>query len=557
MLIPDLNLHDGNVASTPAEKASALNSFFATCFNRSCPPLTSEELPTLHALDCPTELLCTEDEVFEMLYNLDTSKASGPDGISGMMLKHTASSIGPILTKLFNLSITTGKVPTAWKMSAVVPIPKSKDSADPSNYRPISLLSVCSKMLERHISNILAMHLSNVCPISGNQWGFTPKKSTTTALLSVVHDWHQHLEQGNEVCTVFFDLHKAFDSVPHQPLIHKLEELGVDKYLLKWISNYLTERKQQVVVNGETSSALPVTSGVPQGSVLGPLLFIFYVDGVESVTLSDGTVVMFADDMVLYRPIHAHEDYLLLQRDINAIASWIARLHLQFSENKCKYMILSRKRSGTTPPAILLNDLPLQRVSEYKYLGVYISSDLSWSLHISTICNKARKLVGMFHRRFFSIMDVSTNQQLYVSYIRPHLEYACQVWDPHMKKDIEALEAVQKFALRACTKLWDTPYQTLLSSTNLPDLAARRRQMKLCTLYKLIHGHADFPNLPVTFRENYHELRNSNTYSVAGFRARTNGFAHSFFPLTTTLWNNLTPDVVVLPYPSFKRLISR
>ena len=190
-------------------------------------------------------------------------------------------------------------------------------------------------MLERHISSILLSHLSNICPISDNQWGFTPKKSTTTALLSVIHDWHQHLEHGNEVCAVFFDIRKAFDSVPHRPLVHKLEELGVDKYLLKWISNYLAERKQQVVVSGETSSALPVASGVPQGSVLGPLLFIIYVDGVESVTLSDGTVVMFADDMVLYRPIRSHEDYLLLQRDVNAIASWIARLYLQFNVGKC------------------------------------------------------------------------------------------------------------------------------------------------------------------------------------------------------------------------------
>ena len=158
-------------------------------------------------------------------------------------------------------------------------------------------------------------------------------------------------------------------------------------------------------------------------------------------------------------------------------------------------MILSRKRTCATPPTILLNGLPLERVSEYKYLGVYISSDLSWSLHINNICSNARKLVGMFHRRFFSIMDANTNKQLYVTYIRPHLEYACQVWDPHLRKDIDALESVQKFALRACTKQWAAPYQALLTSSNLPELVARRCQMKLCTMHKLIHGHADFPNL--------------------------------------------------------------
>ncbi len=237
-----------------------------------------------------------------------------------MMLKYTACSTCRTCPHkaLQSLNQNWYSAYTSWKTSAVVPIPKSKDTADPANYRPISLLSVCSKMLECHISQILTSHLREVCSLSDNQWGFTPRKSTTTALLSVLHDWHQQLENSTEVCAVFFDLHKAFDSVPHRPLMQKLEGLGVDQFVLKWISNYLTERKQQVVVSGDISSALPVVSGVPQGSVLGPLLLIVYVDGVETVTLPDGTVVMFADDMVLYRPLRSDQDFLLLQRDINA-----------------------------------------------------------------------------------------------------------------------------------------------------------------------------------------------------------------------------------------------
>ncbi len=195
---------------------------------------------------------------------------------------------------------------------------------------------------------------------------------------------------------------------------------------MKWISNYLTDRKQQVVVSGDASSALPVISGVPQGSVLDPLLFIIYIDGVEAVTLSDDTVVMFADDIVfLYRPLHSQEDYLLLQRDIDAIAKWISNLHLNFNVKKCKYMVLSRKRSSVhvAPPALLLKGLPLERVSEFKYLGVRISSKLTWTLHINKICSKTKRLVSMFHRRFYTIMDTDTSKQLYVTYIRPHFEY--------------------------------------------------------------------------------------------------------------------------------------
>ncbi len=233
--------------------------------------------------------------------------------------------------------------------------------------------------------------------------------------------------------------------------------------------SYLSGRKQRVVVDGDTPSIQPVASGVPQGSVLGPLLFIIYIDGVESVTLSDGTVVTLADDMVLYRPIRTQNDYRFLQRDIEAVARWIQRLNLQFNTNKCKFMVLSRKKSSIEPPAIILNGLPIERVSQFKYLGVRISYDLSWSLHVGKICAMGRRLVGLLHRRFHAA-DTSTCKQLYVSFIRPYLEYACQVWDPHLKKDIEAIESVQKFAVKVCTRQWDTPYQSLLTSTGLQNL---------------------------------------------------------------------------------------
>ena len=175
----------------------------------------------------PGELLCTTDEVLFLIKSLDSSKANGPDGVSAQMLNATALSIAPSLTKLHNISISQGRFPECWRTSTVVPIPKSTNHKETTNYRPISLLSIVSKMLERHLHQYVTNHLNEHHPLSNKQWGFQSGKSTVTALLSVTHDWFQALESGQEVCSIFFDLKKAFDSVPHRPLMDKLASYGL------------------------------------------------------------------------------------------------------------------------------------------------------------------------------------------------------------------------------------------------------------------------------------------------------------------------------------------
>ncbi len=186
----------------------------------------------------------------------------------------------------------------------------------------------------------------------------------------------------------------------------------------------------------------------------------------SSVILEKASAILFADDMALYRPIHTPLDYELLQKDIDAISRWISAIHMQFNAQKCKFMLLffSRKRSNDAfPNTLSIDGVPLQKADAYKYLGVFLTSDLNWSFHINTICSKTKKLVGLFHHKFFSAMDVNSCTLLYKAFISPNLEYACQVWDPHLKKDIAALESVQKFAPIACTKRWDASYDLLLS----------------------------------------------------------------------------------------------
>ena len=262
-------------------------------FNHSLPGLTLSDLPHTSPDSCPTDFLCTEEEVYSLLSTLDTTKANGHDHISARMLKETALSITPAVTELFNISIRLGELPDEWKVSHVSPIPKSDNHSDPGSYRPISLLSILSK-LEKHICDILLAHFEEHHPISTQQWGFTCGKSTTGALLDTTNQWFRELEQGHDICTVFFDYSIAFDTILHRPLLQKLQNYGVHQQILRWLTHYLCLCTQYVCVNGSSSDILPVSSGVPQGSVLGPLL---YIDDITDLQLLDHFFILMTSQI--------------------------------------------------------------------------------------------------------------------------------------------------------------------------------------------------------------------------------------------------------------------
>ena len=490
------------ITISSSDKANMLNSSFARCFNHALLPLSPESHSNIKIIDSELlhDLLCIEEEVCQYLSALDTTKASGADGISAKMLKETAVSIAPAVSKLFNTSLMLGELPAEWKHDLITPIPKSNEMTAVSNYRPISLLPLLNKVLERHVHSLFMKHLCETDPISSSQFGFLKGRSTTGALVSAVNDWHTHLDNNLDVCVVFFDLKKAFDSVPHTSLLNKLASLNSNPYLFRWIVNYLHQRTRAVGVDRETSATLPVVSGVPQGSVLGPLLFLIYLDGLSRIQLCDGTLILFADDIVIYRPICNARDFLLIQNDTDTISVWIKNNLLTLNVLKCKQMILSRKQHPVAPLNVKVDGNALEIVDAYKYLGVWITSDLSWAKQIEEICKKANQKIGMLYRRFYEFCSTDTLKCLYVAFVRPHLEYAVPVWDPHLIKHTELLEKVQKFALKVCTKSWNSSYSSLLSQTDLPRLDQRRVQLKLSFLYQLVNNLAFYPNAPITFR---------------------------------------------------------
>ena len=334
--------HGSVTANTNKEKAEMLNSFFSTCFNSAFPPLSPSNVHTATTCEVSNidDLLCTEEEVYGLLSSLDVSKASGPDGISARMLKMTADFIAPSVCKLFNISLQAGRVPQGWKQSTIVPVPKASPACTPNSYRPVSLLSVLSKTLERHVYSIIINHLQTFNPLAESQWGFLHGKSTVTGLLTTTYNWLSILEGGGEIGAVFFDLKKAFDSIPHEALLEKIRKTGLCDAILAWITDYLTCREQKVVVSGEESQNTNVLSGVPQGSVQGPLLFLIYIDDLARLPLLDGgQTVLYADDLLLFRPIKIQEDYHHLQDDILTIEDWVNSNYLTLNPTKCKYMV--------------------------------------------------------------------------------------------------------------------------------------------------------------------------------------------------------------------------
>ena len=460
-------LNDGTVTVESAtSKANLLVSHFSACFSQSshnnncqCSSLSSmAREPGL------SSVTCTTDEVHKLLCSLKTNTASGPDGLSSHMLRNTASAITSTLTKLFNKSLSTGAVPSEWKLSNITPVFKGK--GDPycvANYRPISLLSLPSKVLERIVHNRLLKYLLANNILSSRQFGFRPGGSTQEALLFATNDWSCCLDKGTSVAAVFFDLSKAFDRVPHCQLLHTLASVGVSGSLLNWFHSYLSNRTQRVVVDGHSSEVHPVTSGVPQGSILGPLLFSIYLDPLTKISLSrDTTLILYANDIVLYRPISSSHDIDVFQSDVDKIADWVKDAGLRLNANKSKVIVFSHKKSRPTV-IVKVDNTAVPVADSTCFLGVTITSDLKWNTHISNTCAKARQQLGIIHRTF-NQANSNTLSHLYRCLVLPTLDYCSSVWDPHAKYLINKLDSVQRLAVKMVTKHWSASSNHMLST---------------------------------------------------------------------------------------------
>ena len=407
------------------EKAKELNTYFSY----QCQPLVNNSvLPFLSYITDNRlhNIPITNDDIIALIRGLNPAKANGPDGISGrMLILGDESLVLPI--KLIFLNITeTGIYPDTWELANVTPIHKKGNKQLVKNYRPIALLPICGKLLEKIIFKNLYNFFDSNYLISKNQSGFRPGDSTVNQLVDFVNEIHKSFDkyESLETRAVFLDISKAVDKVWHEGLIFKLKQNGVTGSVINLLTNYLTNRKQCVVLNGSSSEFLPIKSGVPQGSVLGPLLFLIYINDLE-VNLKSKTK-FFADDTMLFSIVRdPFISALELNHDLKLINNWAHQWKMSFNPEPNKQaveVLFSIKNKSPIHPPIFFNGIEITRVDEHKHLGLILDPKLTFVKHIISKIKIARRNIGIL-KQLSTYLPLTTLDQMYKIFIRSHLDY--------------------------------------------------------------------------------------------------------------------------------------
>ena len=438
--------------------------------------------------------------VQKLLNRLKPNKACGPDKIPNRVLKELAPVLAPPLTALYNKSLEEGTVPAEWRHAFVTPVYKKGDKHSPSNYRPVSLTVVCCKLLEHIVCNHVLTHLEENNLLTTLQHGFRRGHSCETQLLLTYDNLIRSFDKTLQTDMAILDFSRAFDTVPHRRLISKLTSYGVKGQVLNWIDSFLSDRKMTVVVDGHTAKeSIRVLSGVPQGTVLGPLLFLVYINDIVDAVSPGTTIRLQTDDCLVYRPLRKNnedEDQRVLQRDLDALEAWADKWGMRFNPSKCQIMQVKR---GNSPPKLHLYELMdtvLQNVTKAKYLGVWLSSNLDWGHQIGTATNKANTSLHFISRNL-SGCSRSAREHAVRSLTMPHLQYCCTVWDPHKKKSKDQLEMVNRRAARCVfNKRWRdraVSPTAILRQLNWREQEQKRRHQRLVMTYKIVHGEVAIP----------------------------------------------------------------
>ena len=521
--------------SESTAKAELLNDFFSSVFTREI----DTDIPVLKPM-CDVKLLDIDvrlETIKTRLNSLKEDKAAGDDNLSPRVLKAISDEIAYPISVIFRRSLDTGCVPRDWRTANVTPIYKKGNRHQTSNYRPVSLTSQICKVVESVIRDELVHHLDYNNLIKNSQHGFRKGYSCSTNLLVFLETVTSAIDSSHNVDAIYLDLAKAFDKVPHCRLMSKLKAHGIDGQVGNWIKSWLTDRWQRVCLEGFYSSWSRVWSGVPQGSVLGPVLFLIFINDLDMTVTSN--VLKFADDTKLFRVVDNYQDGQMLQDDLDSVCDWADDWKMSFNTDKCKVVHYGK---GSVNFKYRMHGQMLGDVISEKDLGVVFSKDLKVRQQCEEAYKRASQILGLIHRTI-QYRNPSVLVTLYKSMVRPHLEHCSVAWSPHYVKDKALLERVQHRFTRMFPELKDLPYSQRLAKLHLWSLEERRNRADLIEIFKMIKG---FSAVSWThfFTRNESTVTRGHNWKLMKKRARSDLRLHSFSHRSVNRWNSLTQEEV-------------
>ena len=556
-----INPTSGSLSLDDDEKVNILNTHF--CEQSTLDNTNESERFPIPTLDIPpytiNSIQLTQLEVEDVLKSLCIGKACGPDGISSQILRECHKELSKPLCDLFNFSLEKCIMPAIWKEANVCPIFKKGDPKLSTNYRPISLLNLLGKVFERLIFKHVFNFLRETQFFTPFQSGFLPNDSTVNQLTFLYNTFCKALDDGLEVRTVFFDISKAFDKVWHKGLLAKLNHAGISGNLHGWFSNYLSNRRQRVVLPGASSNWSFTNAGVPQGSILGPLLFLIFINDI--VVDIGSSICLFADDTSLYIIVNdPTESASKLQSDINAITTWADTWRVTFNPSKTISVLFSRKQPQPIHPQLTMYGDIISEKDFHKHLGLFLSGDGSWHLHINYITEKAWARINVM-RKLKLQLNKNALEKIYFAFVRPILEYADVIWNNCSSQEKQELDKIQNEAARivsGTTKL--VSISDLYLILKWESLSERRLKHQLCLFYKMNHNltPAYLSDLVPPNVESFSSYQLRNSHDSVTLRSRTTLYYNSFLPNAIREWNNLPLPARNSPsLSSFKSWLNR
>ena len=529
----------GNIVSQGFLMTEDLNGYFSSVF-------TKEDISSLPVADAKFQeaksdylgpLVVTPELVAKKIKAMKDNKSPGVDGIPPKLLMEAVEQISIPLARVFNLSLKEGVVPFEWKEANIIPLFKKGSRNKSENYRPVSLTSVICKLLDRLIKDHMVDFLVKHKLLNSSQHGFLKARSCLTNMLCFLEEITKWIDVGSPVDIIYLDFQKAFDKLPHQRLLLKLKAHGIGDSITDWIEQWLTDRRQRVVVDGEVSNWKSVLSGVPQGSVLGPILFLIYINDLDDSITSN--ILKFADDTKLFRKVNTDGDKQHLQNDLDRLVKWSEKWQMLFNFGKCKCLHTGH---GNLNVNYKMRDTVLGTTVKEKDLGVIISADMKVSEQCGIAASKGNQILGLI-RRNITYKGTFLIIPLYKAIVRSHLEYCIQAWRPYRKKDIDTLERIQRRATKMIPELRDLSYEECLKECGLTTLETRRLRGDQIEFFKILNGYENidrnmFFSLKKDSRTRGHEVK------LVKDQCRLDIRKHSFSQRTINEWNILSTDCI-------------